>query len=92
MISRVQYILSCLLHQTTKQPILFSPIFSSNFFSVEKENKLFIGPKFLKKLFWTNKKFVFVSTTQPEKNSGQKLGKIWSTELLNDPLSINHNF
>jgi len=28
-----------------------------------------------KKLFWTNKKFVFFSTAQTEKNSWTKLGK-----------------
>ena len=55
-------IISCLSHQTTKQPILFPQIFYK-FFSVwtfEKQNKLFIGPKLRKNLFWTNKKFIFL--------------------------------
>ena len=41
-------LLSCSWHQTTKLPILFSPIFSTNFSQLEqlkKENKQFIGPK-----------------------------------------------
>jgi hypothetical protein len=38
---------------------LFSPIISMNFFQFEKENKLFIGPKLKKNLFWTNKKLAF---------------------------------
>jgi hypothetical protein len=47
-------------HQTTN---LVFPNFFNEFFSVwsvEEENKLFIGPKLRKNLFWTNKKFVFL--------------------------------
>ena len=46
--------------KTTKSRILFHPIFSPffhKFFSVwgiKKENKLFIGPKFVFSHFWTN--------------------------------------
>ena len=53
---------SFLWHQSTKTTNLVFHNFSPEIFSVlavKKENKLFIGPKLDKNLFWTNKKFVF---------------------------------
>ena len=70
---RLFWFLSFSWHQTSKQTILFTPIFSTNFShflkAVEKENKLFIGPKLRKNLFWTNNNFFYRS------NLWKKLGK-----------------
>ena len=74
-------------HQTTN---LVFPNYFQEFFSVwtvEKENKLFIGPKLRKNLFWTNKKLSSFSTAKTEKNSWKKLGKtrlvVWWFDIMN---------
>ena len=59
---RRQVLKSCPWHQNTKQQIMFSSIFFTFFFSVwavEKENKLFIGPKMVFCQFLANEKMVF---------------------------------
>ena len=60
--------------------------FPRNFVSwaVEKENKLFIGPKLRKKnLFWTNKKFIIFFNS----SNWEKLGKtklfVWWIDVTN---------
>ena len=57
------------IHQTTN---LFFPIFFHQFFwvlAVEKDNKLFIGPKQIFSQFWTNEKFVLIFNCSTEKFS-----------------------
>ena len=67
--------LSCSWHQITKQPILISPIFSTNFSSSWKRKRTFYWSKTGFSQFWTNDKFVFFSTAQTEKNLWKKLGR-----------------
>ena len=83
-------IISCSWHQTTKQPILFSPIFSTNFSQLEQlkkktnfllvQNRFFLGLGQMKSLF-------SFSSTQTEKNSWKKLGKtrfvVWWFDVTN---------
>ena len=69
-------LLTCSWHQTTKTTNLVFPNYFNKFFSVwavEKENKLFIGPKqvFFSQ-FWSNKKLFFVFKWT-EKNSWKKI-------------------
>ena len=71
-------LISCSWHQTTKQPILFPPIFSTNFSPVlapEKGSKLFIGPKHVILSFGPMKSLFSFSIAQTKKNSWKKLGK-----------------
>ena len=65
------------IHQTTN---LFFPIFFHQFFwvlAVEKDNKLFIGPKqIFFSQFWTNESLFSFSTAQLRKFYGKNWGKL----------------
>ena len=71
--------ISCSWQQTTKQPILFSPFFSTNLSQFEqlkkKTNLQFIGPKLKKTTCFGPIKSLFsFSMAKTEKNSWKKLG------------------
>ena len=53
--------ISCSWHQTTKQPILFAPVFFAKFSQLEqlKKSELFIGPKQVCLGFGSMKSFFF---------------------------------
>ena len=61
--------------------------FFHEIFSVEKENKLFIGPKLRKICFRPIKSLLSFSTAQTEKSSWKKLGKtklvVWWIDVTN---------
>ena len=75
------------IHKTTN--VVF-PNFFYEFFSawaVEKDNKLFIGPKQIFSQFWTNEKFVFFFNCSTEKISWKKMRKtrfvVWWFDVTN---------
>ena len=96
------FLVSCSWHQTTKQTILFSLIFSTNFSHLSscKRKKTFIGPKMRKNCFGPIKSLLSFSTAKTEKNSWKKFGEnkigglvVWCHEqdlyLFSRNMSIN---
>ena len=88
-------LISCSSHQTTKQPILFPPIFSTNFSQLSSW-KTFHWSKTEKKTLLVQIKSLFsFSTEKTEKNSWKKIGKtrlvVWWFDVTNNILET-HTF
>ena len=92
------FLVSCSWYQSTKQPILFFPIFSTNFSQLEQLKRIanfFIGPKqiFFSLSFGPMKSLFSFSTAKNEKRSWKKLGKtrfvVWWFDVTNWLLMSN---
>ena len=84
----VKRLISCSWHQSTKQPILFSPIFPMNFSQIEqlkKETNFSLVQNWGKTCFGPMKSLFSFSTAQTEKNSWEKLEKtrlvVWGIDV-----------
>ena len=87
----IQMRLSCSWHPTTKQPILFPPIFSMifpQFEQLKKKTNFYLVQNLEKTCFGPTKSFFSFSTAKTEKKSWKKLVKIrlvvWWFDVTNN--------